>query len=161
MRVIGIVIGIDPSINQTGVAVLHNGKDVETKLIKTKGKTIEDKIYSLINQLDTYLTDVMIKQGNADCVVIEKPASWTRGHKNVDSVVKLNSAYIAIWTYITFLSRIGIFPDPAPTGGSGLPTKEKARSILQRYFPDKDLSKLNNNEIDALMLAVSGCKGVK
>jgi len=153
-----LVLGIDPSINRTGLA-WYDGEDFNTFLIKTKGKNLERKTWSLVSQLSDYLYSMELNKMVIDKVIIEKPASWTRFHKNINSVVKLNIAYITLYTTIVHRLHISPIPKKAPTIHSGLPTKERARYILKSYLPNADskiLDKMDNNEVDALMLAVWG-----
>ena len=176
-----IVIGIDPSINHTGVAVVEcergNTSIRELMLIKTREKDILrlPELYEGIDFIMPHTRDRIDKT----YVVIERPLKYTRKtysgkSQNVKSVVELNNAFSIIYLAVfhRFQNANGIFDKDriktpyAPSGYGknkrGLPTKENARYILQAHFTDlKDIKRVKTadlNCIDALMLAVWGCQ---
>ena len=170
-----IVIGIDPSINNTGVAVVEcegEKKDIwRLEIIKPEGKHLNDRLYNLYMQVDRLFLGAISVDNML--IVIEQPLmysrkSYTGKSFNIGSVVKLNMAFASILIASLNYADNGneIICKPAPSGygknKKGLPTKERARYILQAHFKsEQDIKKIKTadlNCIDALMLAVWGCQ---
>ena len=182
-----IVVGIDPSINHTGVAVVEcKGEEnkilhlelLKNKRVKSTERYVELQRIITLSFCKMFTTET--KEGYfigwglrsnliPHKIIIEKPSDkWNRDNKNLSSVITLHKAYISIYLQLRRYYGIErIIEKPAPSGygknKKGLPTKEQARYILQAHFIDpKDIKRVKNadlNIVDALMLAVWGCQG--
>lgn len=152
-----IIVGIDPSLTGTGVAIVDTDDRlvVEVKTVKTKGSTAATlpERRARLSVLACRVSDLIPE--NADLVVIEQPAySRTTGHMHDRSGFW--------WLLVDYIigGRGMALVEVAPTGraryatGKGNAGKDEVLLAVARRFPHVDVT--NNNEADALVLAAMG-----
>ena len=150
-----IVLGIDPSLTSTGLAVVDTEDrlvvDVQTVLSKG-GKS--DSIEQRLDRIRRIGAHVMTVGFRADLVVIEQPAySRTAGHMHDRS---------GLWWFLVnaTLGSQRIVVEVAPTTraryatGKGNAGKDEVLLAVAKRYPHVDVT--NNNEADALVLAAMG-----
>ena len=150
-----IILGIDPSLTSTGLAVVDTEDrlvvDVQTVLSKG-GKS--DSIEQRLDRIRRISAHVMTVGFRADLVVIEQPAySRTAGHMHDRS---------GLWWFLvnSALGSQRIVVEVAPTTraryatGRGNAGKDEVLLAVAKRYPHVDVT--NNNEADALVLAAMG-----
>lgn len=154
------IIGIDPSINTTGIAILKKGPPLEifTKEIKTPGLSIQERISKFQLEYRMFMQVVPHHTGLVK-VVIEQPEYHTglTGQMAVErgDIVKLCTAFGA-WLQIVCseISYMDIHL-ATPSKWKGQVPKNITRKRLLDKYPKfaLELKAATHNEIDALGLA--------
>jgi len=85
------IVAIDPSINNIGIAIDHDGK-LNCFTIHSKGRTDIEKARYIANKI---IENFVFSIGHYD-IYLETPDSWTRSGKNVQSLMKLSMSIGAI-----------------------------------------------------------------
>lgn len=149
------VVGIDPSLTNTGIAIVDNGKvSVRSIPTKPKGKSLEDRWH----RLNSIRNDVCMAAWDADVVVIEGPAYA----KSMGSMHDRSGLW---WMILDFLYSEeefkGVIYQVPPTSRAkyavrGNAGKDEVLLTVAKRYPNIDFS--NNDEADALVLAAMGCR---
>ena len=151
------VIGLDPSLTATGIAIIE-GDDIHVITVKSKGEagaTLRDRHARLDNLRDRIMRHIQ----EADLVVIEQPAfSRTTGHHHDRSGLW--------WMIMDALHLWTCGPDQIAevtpgslkkyATGKGNAGKDEVLLAVARRYPDFAVK--DNNQADALVLAAMGCR---
>jgi Holliday junction resolvasome RuvABC endonuclease subunit len=140
-----IILGIDPGINECGVAIVDNGKIVEAGLVrnKSKGKGLE-KMEGMLDELDQFLLNL---QANVDKVYIEFTYAFSGG--SLHNMCKLGAVS-------GFAS--GAFSSDQRVFVSSSQWKVKQKKAENHEHMLNKMSKANLNKIDELLKDVPNGK---
>jgi len=150
-----ITIGIDPSINSTGIAAINNGKLIAYDEIKTNRKLdIPGKLKVIGLAIPKFITHIIPADVPRRCI-IEMPEKQTseKGFNFIEKgdFVKLCAAFgVACLEANRFCDEIFLF---TPSAWKGQTPKKITRKRMEKLYGIETLRGLNHDAIDALALA--------
>jgi len=147
-------IGIDPSINHTGWAVVHDKKLIDSGVIKQKPKDGNARYMGLFRSLREKLQHVVGDRGEEYVAAIEQPTyeNSDRGRQAARawSLVKLHGAFVAC---ICACHSIGVRTAyPTPSQWKRKFTGPKIRSRVNQLCPEKEDQWESFDEVEAAAL---------
>lgn len=151
------VIGIDPSLTATGVAIVATDETPAVGCITSKpdGDTITDRLDRITVAART-ITEHAIRPRVVDLAVIEAPAYASRSGQQHDR----SGLW---WAIVRRLHGMGVPVMAVPptsrakyATGRGNAGKDQVVAAVVRRYPDADVN--DNNEADALVLAAIGAR---
>ena len=150
------ILGIDPSLNACGVAIVNDGKLAAwDTLNSSKMKNIFDtKLAEYANKASCIFSQikVIVKKEKIDLICLEVPE-----HFGVSGYMARESGSIFKLTFLCgmlcSLPDIRVFP---PRIWKGQIPKEVMRNRFIKKFPDLDIKNLDHNILDAMGIALYG-----
>lgn len=148
------IVGIDPSLTGTGIAIVEDGR-VTVRTVKSKGTAgdgLVDRRLRLRYLADSALHDAMC----ADLLVIEAPAYNSRtGHQHDRSGLwwLLVERALGNYVHVAEVTTGGVKRYATGKGNAG---KDAVLLAVARRFPDVAVT--DNNQADALILAAMGAR---
>jgi Holliday junction resolvasome RuvABC endonuclease subunit len=149
------VVGIDPSLTSTGVAVVWRGvQGTLAATIATKGKRA-DTLVDRRNRIGHIVEKLGEYWGSADLVVVEGPAGATPGGSTWD---RAGLWWAIVHSVMDYCSVAVVSPTTRAkwATGNGRADKAAVAVAMSRRAPDVDLS--TSDEADALALAWMGAQ---
>jgi len=150
------VLGIDPSINKTGWALLYGDQLMAYGTWKGSPNIKDEwsgRLFDLVDQLRNFkiLYHELFEQEEL-LIVIERPDSWTRD-KNAGSLMKL--CFAAGWycCYFQVLYPNATVNTVAVSTWKGKTPKRQTQMMIKSMFGKK---KINDHEADACGLCLWG-----
>lgn len=153
------VMGIDPSLTQTGLAVIENGQLVWTKTIPTKGKA-NDKLKDKANRIFDIANQVgaSVRLHNPVLAVLEAPSFGSlHGAPHERSGLW--------WAIVRQLHTAGVdYAAVSPkqrakyATGNGNSQKAEVHAYVKGRYATEDLPIKTNDEADAVILAAMGAR---
>ncbi len=143
------LMSIDPSINNLGVAVFEGQKLILYKLLhpsKDCRDTPYDKAISLFNKIKDD-----IKVWSVRRLILEIPEYWAVAGfhaRETGAIFKLTFVCGALCTLVNDLEELKVVT-PREWKGQ-LPKNVVANRLRDSYLPDVDLTKINENVMDAI-----------
>lgn len=135
-----MIVGIDPSINHTGIALIEGRHIINVAQINTPAKGIQEKLTYLHEHIKEFLS-----QSPKCKVVLEQPpdyvASYGGRKKSVISIIHLSFAFGVIFGTCLSLSHdviLSIAKHKGPGGWQGTPTKWDAYNLASHSFDNFD-----------------------
>ena len=156
------VIGIDPSLTGTGVAVIHTDDHlvIETSTLVTKpsGATLTNRLMRLrtiVREVDRWALMLDSADTRADLVVIEAPSL---GQARQGGTLDRHGLWWLILDRLYTLDIPVVAVTPAARAkyatGKGNAAKDAVLLAVARRWPQAPVT--NNNEADAVVLAAMG-----
>lgn len=153
------IIGIDPSLTATGIAIIdtHNPDTIHATTIKTtnNGKEISTRLGRFTDIIDRLL-DHLSNEPADELVIIEAPSYGSRGAGIWDRAGLW-------WRIVRVIHDRGTTVIEIPPAvrckyatGRGNADKDVVMLSAARRYPHADIS--NNNEADAVILAAIGAR---
>lgn len=145
-KIDGTIMGIDPSINDLGLAVFQHKKPVFWTLLHPETGLSDEyqKCVSLYNQLFDYRD-----KWQPDHIVLETPDHWAVGGfeaRESGSIQKLTFLCGMLYTF-------GNVTLTLPRGWKKQLPKNVVRNRMKPVYPDIIDDKLNHNIMDAICIA--------
>jgi crossover junction endodeoxyribonuclease RuvC len=147
------VLGIDPSLTSTGLALIEDGKVTEIDRVRSKKKG-HDRVQDILTQIWSFTRPDL--EGRTVTVGIEGPAMHAKG----SSVVQI----FGLWGVIThYLWTLHVpYYVVTPSGrckyatGKGNADKDQVLAAVIRRYPDAEVA--SNDIADALVIAAMGSR---
>lgn len=153
------IVGIDPSLTSTGIAVIDPDRGVTTERVRSKGAkdaTLAERARRLDELADSIVGHVIGDLSGVDLVVIESPA-----YSN--SLGSMHDRSGLWWLITSRCLRLGVpVLEVPPTTrakyatGRGNAGKDEVLAAVIRRYPDADVT--GNDIADALTLAAIGAR---
>lgn len=149
------VVGVDPSLTATGLAAVGGGS-LLIKTFPSKGKA-DDNLFARYKRI-AELRDNICKavfEVEPDLVVIEQPAfSKIQGHAHDRSGLW----WLVVHTLLQTFPLMEVTPNNRAkyATGKGTASKDTVLLAVARRYPNVEVT--NNNEADALILAMMGLR---
>jgi Holliday junction resolvasome RuvABC endonuclease subunit len=128
----GLIIGIDPGINYTGVAAVHDGKKCAITLIERKYKDLADNAFEQCATLGKWLNSIP----KTDAIVVEAPriypGSKSRDNDQMDLSYMAGALSIAA---VTFSLCENVFA-PYPRQWKGTVSKKVHNARVLAQLPE-------------------------
>ena len=147
------ILGIDPSLNACGVAIVNDGKLSSwgllnsSKMEKMFDLEYADKAYCIFSQIN-----VIRKNKKIDLICLEVPE-----HFGVSGYMARESGSIFKLTFLCgmlcVLPNVKIFP---PRIWKGQLPKEVMRNRFVKKFPDLDIANMDHNILDSIGIGMYG-----
>lgn len=146
------IVGIDPSLTATGLAILEEGKWVELDVLSNKLRGHERMDYIL-----TTLADLFVTLRKGDIVVMEGPSFNSQGQRTHELA--------GLWWLIR--QEMWYYPDitvaiVSPTTrakyatGKGNANKDAVYEAISKDFPNMEIK--DHNVADAMVFAAMGAR---
>lgn len=149
------VVGIDPSLASTGIAVIYpNDAVITTDTIATKG-TRADTLIDRHKRIRHIIEKVSTFWGAADLIVIEGPAGAAPGGSTWDRAGLWWAIVSRVMTYCP-VAVVGPTTRAKWAAGHGRADKGAVAAAMTRRAPDVTLA--TSDEADALALAWMGAQ---
>lgn len=146
------IVGIDPSLTATGVAILEDGEWIALNVLSNKLRGHERMDYILTNMADLF---VSLRKG--DVVVMEGPSFNSQGQRSHE----LAGLWWLLRQEMWYYPDITVVIVPPTTRakyatGKGNAGKDLVYEAVSRDFPDAEIK--DHNVADAMIFAAMGAR---
>jgi crossover junction endodeoxyribonuclease RuvC len=148
------ILGIDPSLSATGLAVAQNGKWVKLEVLSNKLRGDERMEY-ILQSIARYVE----KMGNNDLVVMEGPSYNSRGRATHELAGMWWLIRHMLWRY-SHLKVVIVAPTLRAkyATGKGNANKEAVLAAVKMDYPDTEIK--DHNMADAMIFAAMGSRSI-